>query len=256
MSRPLPCRRASQRGRRSHVRTLPGLAMLLLIYLPRIRPGGLQDLAIDEASASSTPDSEYYSCRGTEREDDTSLRSDEPAITDLVLRNPRQDTSSSVYTSSSVCSDTSDESPRWTTDDSNEGHDFLRRYPRGQVAMNYHHDHLLHQQWPEVSPPPLRSGKCQVCPRKRSQGAPKLQQIEAFAAQCFYCEVVLEVTKAHLGSEPLPQYLQWYSDPWYSFRIPCDIHNLESAEDFAAEREACCPELFVPRGMDSSVTVR
>ena len=180
-------------------------------------------------------------------------------ITDLVLRDPRPRTLSSSY----LHSDTSSRHPEWIVDDSDigeeeeGGHDFLRRHPRGGVAMNYHHDHLLHQKWPSVSQPPLRGGDCQVCPSKSSFRSPKLHQVEAFAAQCFYCTVILEVTKSHLGSEPLPldSFLRWYRGSWYDFGIPCDIHKVDSAEEYKNPMYgACYLELFVPSGMSCSVT--
>lgn len=60
-------------------------------------------------------------------------------------------------------------------------HDILRNDSRGEVAENYHHDHLLHQKWPSESRPPLRRGKCVICPRRRKQVKPKMAAIEALA---------------------------------------------------------------------------
>ena len=233
---------------------------MILTYPPRIRPRGLGDVTYKEDSWRTSPDSERYSSCGTESDDDghVGTRTDNmQTITDLVLRDPRPRTSSP----DSFYSDTPSGRPEWIADDSDieeeGGHDFLRRHPRGRVAMNYHHDHLLHQEWPSINRPPLRGGDCQVCPSKRSFGVPKLHQVEAFAAQCFYCAVILEVTKSHLGSEPLPldSFLQWYGDSWYDFGIPCDIHKVEAADEIRdPEHGKCYLELFVPSGMSCPVT--
>lgn len=182
------------------------------------------------------------------------------AITDLIAINPRETFPSTLdklddrgtesdresETKSEKSWVTTESEKSWVTTNSNdELHGFLHLNPRGEVATNYHHDHLLHQKWPSDSRPPLRTGECEVCLREETlPHSPKIQLVEAFKEECFYCKIILEIIRLNGCSQSADCYLGWSWDPWYDFYIACEIHD---STHWSFGR--CHPNFFVLNGM-------
>jgi hypothetical protein len=139
---------------------------------------------------------------------------------------------------------------RWSSIDSrNKLAGTLPSCSRGQVAMNYHHDHLLHQRWPSKERPPLRTGKCAVCPKQHGvYPSAEMQMVEAFAEECFYCRITLEVLRLH-STNLSPHALAWIRDPWYNFNILCDYYPSTNFAPIGDEVTELSPELFLLSGV-------
>ena len=128
--------------------------------------------------------------------------------------------------------------------------DCFHQNSRGELAQNYHHDHLLHQKWPSKSKPPLRTGECAICPRRRTQEKIRMGKIEAFAEEgCFYCEIIREIIARHA---PKQRYLSasyalnWLGGAWYEFGIDCNDHDDDKNPNLD-----CVVEIFLPPSMSS-----
>jgi hypothetical protein len=174
-------------------------------------------------------------------------------MTDLTVLNPRQRSPCSArdLTIDDSPSDTASERSWSPIDSRDELSRTLRSCPRGEVAMNYHHDHLLHQKWPSEKRPPARTGNCTVCIRKRRFRYPKTQKVEAFAEECFYCKIILEVVRLHGTNLSADTHLLWWHDPWYDFRTSCDVHSPSDKDQILT---GCPANIFVLSGMCNLAT--
>ncbi|OCK75828.1 HET-domain-containing protein [Lepidopterella palustris CBS 459.81] len=133
-------------------------------------------------------------------------------------------------------------------------HDILRNNSRGDVAQNYHHDHLLHHKWLSQDRPSLRRGECVICPKRRMQIKPKMAAVEAFADEgCFYCQAIREIIMRHVPKAPQSRKpdFEWIGGKWSSFGVGCDKH----ANTHPQYGDGVCGfEIFVPPDRSDSTT--
>lgn len=170
-------------------------------------------------------------------------------ITDLIVLNPRERSPS--LSSERKWHETASERSWSSVDSSDELYRKLQTCPRGEIAMNYHHDHLLHQKFPSKKRPPPRKGKCMICTRKRRFRSPNIQRILAFAEECFYCTIILAVVRSqsHETSLSAKYSFSWWRDPWYDFQVVSRFSPLWARNEHT-------PILFVLSGMCNLVQVK